>query len=393
MDDKTTNDRKQVDIKRLNDILKSTIDNIQNSKEEIEEIVRYSKNEHERLEQELNTLKEEIKEQISEVNRIERLNKNHRLNLSDKSKNFDKCSEEEIQEAYDLANQTRIILLLKREEEKNLIQRRSDLEIRLKSSYEVYKRAENLNKQIAVAAEYLLGNIENITTAMDELNQNYILGIKIIEAQEEERLRVARDIHDGPAQSLANIILKSELCERLIDIDKGRTKNEIVNLKGLTKEALRSVRNVIYELRPMSLDDLGLIPTLGKYIENFKDETGIFVSLNILGSIRKLDRVIEVALFRIIQEGLNNIRKHSKAKEVKVVIEKSITNINVLISDDGIGFDPEKHLNSYDGIDRGFGLISIKQRVELLEGSFKISSSNNKGTKLNIHIPMGEGDI
>lgn len=386
-------DKTQIDIRKLNEILQSTVENIEKSQGEIEEIVTYSKNEHERLESELDALKTEIKEQIEEVNRIEKLNKKHRLNLSSKSKNFEKYSEKEIQEAYDLANQTRVILLLKREEEKNLIKRRSELEIRLKSSFELYKKAEGLNKQIKVATEYLLGNMDDVASTIDGLSEKHMLPIKIIEAQEEERLRLARDIHDGPAQSLANIILKAELCEKLIKKDPEKTKDEIINLKDLTKDVLNNVRNVIYELRPMSLDDLGLTPTLGKYIEKFKIETNIDISLNILQNIGELDSTVEVSLFRIVQEGLNNIKKHSNAKQAKIIIEKPSNKINLLISDDGIGFDVEEQIKSYDEINNGFGLISIKQRVKLLEGDFKVLSSKNKGTKLIIQIPLGEDNI
>ncbi len=386
-------DKTQIDIRKLNEILQSTVENIEKSQGEIEEIVTYSKNEHERLESELDALKTEIKEQIEEVNRIEKLNKKHRLNLSSKSKNFEKYSEKEIQEAYDLANQTRVILFLKREEEKNLIKRRSELEIRLKSSFELYKKAEGLNKQIKVATEYLLGNMDDVASTIDGLSEKHMLAIKIIEAQEEERLRLARDIHDGPAQSLANIILKAELCEKLIKKDPEKTKDEIINLKDLTKDVLNNVRNVIYELRPMSLDDLGLTPTLGKYIEKFKIETNIDISLNILQNIGELDSTVEVSLFRIVQEGLNNIKKHSNAKQAKIIIEKPSNKINLLISDDGIGFDVEEQINSYDEINNGFGLISIKQRVKLLEGDFKVLSSKNKGTKLIIQIPLGEDNI
>lgn len=309
-------DKGQIDIKRLNEILQDTINNIQNSKEEIEEIVEYSKNEHERLERELNSLKNEIKEQIEEVNRVEKLNKKHRLSLLNKSKKFDQYSEDEIKEAYDLVNQTRVILLLKREEEKNLIQRRSELELRLRNSFELYKKAENLNKQIKVATEYLLGNIDNITSTVEDLNEKYILGIKIIEAQEEERLRLARDIHDGPAQSLANVILKAELCEKLIEKDKEKTKDEIIELKNLTRDTLNNVRNVIYELRPMSLDDLGLVPTLEKYIDKFK---GIKQILELEDNIA------------VIGQASNGEKGYEKALELKpdvILLDINMPNTN-----------------------------------------------------------------
>lgn len=215
---------KQISINRLNEILETTINTIIKSRDEVFEIVTYSREECNRMEEELKSLQNKINLIIEQIEKLEELNRRYRKNLSDKSKNFHLYSEEDIKEAYDLANEVRISLLLKREEEKNLFERENELELRYKNSLEVLKKAENLNKQISVATEYLMGNAENIVETVDELSKKHILGIKIIEAQEDERLRLAREIHDGPAQSLANVIVKAELCERLIELDAERTK-------------------------------------------------------------------------------------------------------------------------------------------------------------------------
>lgn len=339
------NEEKIVDIKRVNEILQSTVDNIKSGKDEVQEIVFQSKNEHERIKRQINILNKEIAEK---TNQIEKTNRD------------------------------------------SLIMTRDELEVGLKNSFELYKKAENLNKKMNVVSKYLMGNIDNIAYTVDKLNEKYILGIKIIEAQEEERLRLAREIHDGPAQSLASIIIKAELCERLIEKDIPKTKQEIIKLQSLTRHTLDNVRNVIYELRPMSLDDLGLIPTLERYIDDFKIENNIYINLIVIEKIRELDSAVEVNLFRIIQEALNNIKKHASASEAKIIIHQSTSKINVMISDDGVGFNAEDYLNSYGNINRGFGLISIKERAELLGGSLDIKSSKKQGTKLNIEIPMGE---
>ncbi len=139
-----------------------------------------------------------------------------------------------------------------------------------------------MGKSVSVASEYLQGNMDEILLTVDDLNKRQYLGIKIIEAQEEERQRLARDIHDGPAQSMANIIVKTELCERLMDIDQVRAKSELENLKVIVKDTLKDVREIIFDLRPMSLDDLGLIPTLERYIYDFSEDTGIETSLKII---------------------------------------------------------------------------------------------------------------
>lgn len=188
---------KHFSIKRLNEILEATINTIMKSKDEVFEIVTYSREECKRIEEELKSLQLKINETINQIERLEEYNRRCRKELSNKSKNFHMYTEEDIKEAYDLANEARISLLLKREEERNLLERRNELELRLRNAAEVLKRAENLNKQISVATEYLMGNAENIVETVDELSKKHFLGIKIIEAQEDERLRLARDIHDG----------------------------------------------------------------------------------------------------------------------------------------------------------------------------------------------------
>lgn len=382
---------KHFSIKRLNEILEATINTIMKSKDEVFEIVTYSREECKRIEEELKSLQLKINETINQIERLEEYNRRCRKELSNKSKNFHMYTEEDIKEAYDLANEARISLLLKREEERNLLERRNELELRLRNAAEVLKRAENLNKQISVATEYLMGNAENIVETVDELSKKHFLGIKIIEAQEDERLRLARDIHDGPAQSLANVIVKAELCERLIELDKERAKKELNNLKDVIRLTLKDVRKIIYDLRPMSLDDLGLIPTLERYISIFQEDTGIKVNLRTYGLINNIQSMIQIALFRITQEALSNIRKHSKATTATIIIERSLERINLVVSDDGIGFNIEELKKRNNTITSGFGLINMKERVELLNGSFNITSSSRTGTKISLSIPLSEG--
>ncbi|MDR7857310.1 sensor histidine kinase [Tissierella sp.] len=377
-------------MEKLNSILESTIESIKGSKDEILEIVVTSRDECNKIEEEIKLLQSKINDILLETEILEDNDRKYRNVLSNKSKNFNIFNESEIREAYDIANENRIKLLLKREEEKNSIEKRSELERRLKSSYVVFTKAENISKQISVAAEYLMGNAGNIADTVDELSKRQYLGIKIIEAQEEERHRVARDMHDGPAQGLANIIVKAELCERLMDMDSVRAKNELHSLKDIIRGTLKDVRKIIYDLRPMSLDDLGLVPTLERFISIFEEDTGIKVSLKKLGVFNSLESAIQIAIFRIAQESLNNIRKHSKAKSASIILEKSVSRLNLSIIDDGIGFDISSSKEKYNSISSGYGLISIKERVELLNGNLHISSSANLGTKLSIFIPLGE---
>ena len=380
------------DIKRINEILTETITTIETNREEIFDIVQHARNECKKNKEELIKVKEKVGKVIEEVDVLEIEEKRSRAKLAFVSKNFHEYCEEDIRNAYVKANELRILLTLKREEERGLIEKRGELEVRLKESEEVLKKAENINKQIGVAMEYLKGNLDDILTTVDDLSKKQLLGIKILEAQEEERQRLARDMHDGPAQSMANLVVKTELCERLLLTDKDRTKLELNELKSVARDNLQEIRKIIYDLRPMALDDLGLVPTLERYIYNFQKATSIMVELNVFGNIKKIEPIFEIAIFRIVQEALNNIQKHSNANNVNIIIEETFERFNLMVSDDGVGFDLQSYNNDGDIRDGGFGLISMKERAQLINGKLEIKSSPGMGTKIFLAMPLIKGE-
>lgn len=379
-------------IKKINEIVSSTIDTIDNSRTELLDIVEHTRTEYEDIKKELEEVRERVRYVIREVDLLEVEERKSRNNLAKVSKDFKLHTENDIREAYEIANDLRTKLALKREEERSLVEKRKNLEIRLKESFVVLKKAENITKQVSVATGYLKGNLDSILVTADDLCKKQYLGIKIIEAQEEERYRLARDIHDGPAQSLASIVIKAELSEKLIEKEPLRAKDELKGLKVVVKDTLKEIRKVIYDLRPMSLDDLGLEPTIERHVYNFKENTGIDVELKMIGKIDKLDSAIEIAIFRIIQEGLSNVHKHSEASSVSIVIENTTEKINMTISDNGIGFDTTKRTQMAGITTGGYGIASMNERVELLGGEVRIRSSPGNGTRIYLYIPLSEGE-
>ena len=379
-------------IQRINDILQTTIGFVEDCKEEIVAIVEQARNEVKRTEQKLNAIKEQVQNVAAQVDRLEIEEKKSRAYLSNVNKNFHIYSEEDFKEAYDRANKIRIQLLLKRGEEKLLIKKRREQELRLKAAINAYNRANKVWKSISVASEYLKGNLDEILSTVDHLNKKQALVIKMIEVQEEEKQKIAMDIHDGPAQSMAHLLIKAELCERLMDIDKERFRQEMANFKSLARETLKELRKTIFDLRPMSLDDLGLIATLERYIDNFIEYTGIHVDFKVVGQEYPLKKSIEISVFRMIQEALSNIRKHSKATEANVTIEFSPTRLNVSISDNGIGFNVDALTQDGDMSISGYGLANMRERAELLGGNLTIRSAPYKGTRINFYISITKGE-
>jgi two-component system sensor histidine kinase DegS len=205
----------------------------------------------------------------------------------------------------------------------------------------------------------------------------------IVNAQEAERQRLSRLMHDGPAQAMSNFILQTEIAMRLFEVDPQQAKDELGNLKSSAMGAFQKLRNFIFELRPMMLDDLGLAPTIRKYVEAFKDETGIDVALTVTGSERRLEPYLEVMTFRAIQELLGNAARHSQAAGVKLQLDMGNDFVRVGVDDNGRGFDPEAVAAG-----KNLGLKLIKERVEMLRGSFSIDSAVGKGTRIVLTLPV-----
>jgi two-component system, NarL family, sensor histidine kinase DegS len=373
-------------IDRLNEIIKNTVDVIEKSKKEIFDIAENARVECRYIEDELYLVRNRTLEIIRQVDELKLQEIEGRQRLMIVSKNIKEYNEEDIRIAYDRAKDLQIQLVIKQNEEQQLIHRRNDLERRLKLSKETTTKAESLVSKVGVAMGYLSGGLMGLSEQLDDIREKQTLGIKIIKAQEEERKRVAREIHDGPAQLMANLVIKTELCEKLVDRNPDQVKVELNSLKELARISLKDVRKIIYDLRPMSLDDLGLIPTVQRFISNYMDETGKNVELHVFGEAVALAPIVELASFRIIQEALNNVKKHSGANNVHVKLEFAKTSIKLVVSDNGKGFD-KGTVKSQD-IDGGYGLLSMKERVDLLNGRLDVISMPGKGTKIFASIPL-----
>jgi two-component system sensor histidine kinase DegS len=224
----------------------------------------------------------------------------------------------------------------------------------------------------------------NNTSAGGKGEKNALASVEMmVNAQEAERQKLSRQMHDGPAQALSNFILQTEIAMRLLDIDANQARNELGNLKGAAMSTFQKIRNFIFELRPMMLDDLGLIPTIRRYADTFKEQTGTEVSVTVAGNERRLESYMEVMVFRAMQELLGNAVNQNQATLVKILLDLGDTLIKLSVDDNGKGFDLEVL-----GKEGNLGLKVIKERVEMLGGSFDIDSSPGMGSRLSCAIPV-----
>jgi len=374
------------DINALDRIVKETLEAIERSKNQIYDIAENSRLEVIRVSQELAEVKDEVAEVIKQVDKKVFLEKKARIRLMEVSKDFQRYTEKDIKEAYDQAYQLQVELIKWQEKEKLLRYRRDHLETSLRRLCATVERAEKLVSQVGVVLNYLGGGLQDLGSKIGEVHQAQQMALSIIRAQEEERKRVAREIHDGPAQSMANIVMRAEFCQKLLDMHPEKVRDELVALQDLVRSSLTDVRKIIFDLRPMVLDDLGLAPAIKRYLSEYKEQYGVQIEFLFIGQQQRLESSIEVALFRIIQEAVNNVRKHAKARNATVKIEMLPEKVNINIKDDGIGFDLSKVMTDKER--DGYGLIGIRERVQLLEGEFNISTAPGRGTSIGISVPV-----
>lgn len=380
----TNTERLRLDVKRLDEILNTMIETVNKSKEQIFEISEQSQNEFTQVSMELEDVKRKVMDTIQLYDRLEQRAKLARTRLAEVSKHFQKYSENDIRIAYEKANEIQIQLSLVEQKEVQLRERRDDLERRLRNLKETVVKAEKLAGQTTVVLNYLNGDLKKMGELIQDAKQKQAFGFRIIEAQEEERRRISREIHDGPAQMLAHVLLSSEILDRVCR-EKGpeASAKEIQKFREMIRSALYEVRRIIYDLRPMSLDDLGLIPTLDKYLERLKEQyPTVELTFKTLGDEKRLPEKMEAAIFRLVQEAVQNACRHAHPKLVQVILEFRRQAVVLVVKDDGIGFDPEQHNED------SFGLLGMKERTEVLEGKMTISSGPNRGTTILIQIPI-----
>lgn len=376
---------KKIDLRTLDSILNKMLDTVNDSKYEIFEIGEVSQTEYEEIKKELEDVKKKVADVIYQYDSLEKRSRLSRRHLAEVSRNFHQHEEHIVKRAYERASNDQIELTALRQQEKMLRKQRDHLERRLRTLYDVIVRADYLISKINVVLHYLTGDLQSLNDLLENAREKQKFGLQIIQAQEEERRRISREIHDGPAQMLANVLMRTDLVVRLSEFGRmDEAKKELLDLKEMVRVSLKEVRRIIYDLRPMALDDLGLAPTLEKYLKNTGENAKIEIAFRMIGRENRLPSKMEVALFRLVQEAVQNAIKHAKAKTITVKVEIHRNDVHVIVQDDGIGFDTEEKKEG------SFGLLGMKERIELLNGNIEISSLKHEGTIITMQIPLNE---
>ena len=383
---------KLLSTKTLEDILNRTRGALEEGRTQIYEVAEAARIECSRTEVVFKAVQKEMTEAISDVEELSARFSQIRLKLFDSNKNFQEYSEHEKKLIYEEAARVREALTGAKERERLLRARRDNLEQTLAKLQEIAAKAERLVSQVGVALAYLSSNLGDVNQQIENFQAREHAGQELIKGQEIERRRMANALHDGPVQDLANVMVQLEICERLYEAGHHAEAFEsLTKLKGITQGSIAQLRHIIYDLNPMTLDDLGLVLTIKNGLNNLTKQTAIETEFVVLGTEARLDNQVEMAVFRIVQESLNNCRKHANPTLVKVTLEFSGRHISAEVKDDGVGFDMSTISHKLRS-GKHYGMLSMQSRTNILGGLVQIQSELGKGTRVLVRIPLSDGE-
>ncbi len=214
----------------------------------------------------------------------------------------------------------------------------------------------------------------------------------LLQTVEGERQRIARDLHDTTVQSLTSLLHKTELCIKLLDLDPIRCRLELSSQGKILKDIINELRNMIYNLRPMSFDDIGFDITVERALDKVKQNNNIRCNFKVIGEPYNIDSLISLTLLRVIQESSSNSVKHGHAKLIDVVLSYEKDRLVLTIEDDGDGFDVSSIPETTRSDNSGFGLSMMKERIFLLSGNIDIYSKPGEGCKIKVSVPIMKED-
>lgn len=325
--------------------------------------------EYQQVQTELKEIDLLIQQTTAEVDRLAQRSTQAANRLQQVEAQFDTIPRQDIREAYQAMLET----------QQRLFTMRGQLEKLQAQQRQLQQRARLLQRVLEACQ---MGEVAPKATVPGEETPAVI---RVIEAQERERQQLARQMHDGPAQALTNLVLQAEICERLFEVDPDQARAELANLKSAATSTFQRIRTFIANLRPMMLDDLGLIPTLKRYVEDMTAD-GFQVKLVVTGRDRRFASYKEVTAFRVVQDLLTNAREVSSATSAQVSVDLGEDRLKVAVEDDGSGFELSQ-LGSGPLAEK-MGLSTLRERIEMLGGKFQIESSPGRGTRVTFEIPL-----
>ncbi|MDM8520533.1 histidine kinase [Anaerolineales bacterium HSG6] len=342
----------------------------------IEQVIEQTSQEYEQIQKELKELDVLIQQNNSEAENLTRRNAQLTNQVRNIDANLDTMPRDDIRNTYRAAQETQLRLMMTRGQIEQLSGKQDSLK----------RYSESLRKVLDVSGSLADIAPDDEEDADGQASESSVGVVKIIDAQEGERRSLANQLHDGPAQALTNLILQAEICERLFDSDPSRARTELTTLKDAVSQTFQKVREFIFELRPMMLDDLGLTPTLKKLFEDYEEKHNIPCNFRVMGEDKRIPPHAEVTIFRVVQQLIKNAQQHANPTQLQISLDIGKDRAKSIVEDDGSGFDFETAMAA-SRQRKTIGLRTMEERVEMLGGELDVDSSPGRGTRAEFWIP------
>lgn len=312
-----------------------------------------------------------IKQSAAEVERLAQRNSQVTSYTRQLQTNFETLPREDIKEAYEALNDV----------QQRLFTMRGQLE-KLQSDQRNLERLAEFQSKII---ELMDGATPMPSSGGARRGVEQPNVIRVIQTEEAVRQGLVRKMHDSVASSISNFILQAEICQRFFDVNPDRARTELNALKSSAGSTFSNVKDFIFDLRPMMLDDLGVVPTLRRYAESFQEKNGVPVPITVTGVERRLESHIEVTVFRNVQELLQNAMNHAQATQIQIQVDMGSEQVTAVVEDNGSGFNVD---DAFNGTHKTIGLATLRERTEMLGGELNIQSNLGQGSRIEFSIPI-----
>jgi two-component system sensor histidine kinase DegS len=343
----------------------------------LEELLELVRQDAEKLREGLEEVRLFARTNAADLERANQLKSQTAARIKEMEARLETFARQEIRQAYLNANEAEMHVFMMNEQRERMADKQRTYEKYLRAYQQIIATLTSLLEERQHGQEKGTGPLGALT--------------RLVETQEQVRRRIAQRLHDGPAQALANVVLSAEICATAIDHDLNHARSELESLKSAVNATLQETRKFIFDLRPMTLDDLGLIPTLRRYAFDISNRSGVEIAFNVQGPEQRLPPVIEVSLFRIAQEALTNVAQHSRASYAGLTLAIEEQQLLMTIEDNGVGFDVEVAL-SESTARSAFGLRNMYERAEILGGQLVVESLSGRGTKVEFLLQRVRGE-
>ncbi|CFX12186.1 Sensor DegS [Syntrophomonas zehnderi OL-4] len=381
----------EIQLQKLDQVLAQVRHSLETGRQEIYDIADDCRKQCEIMQTRMEESNLETARLIDMVDSYEKMDRMARHRLMEVSSNFKRYSEEYIKSTYEKAQTTQNELIWLRQQELFQRKKREELSRQLKQYQEIARKADNYLQSTGLALKILEANLTSILDTMEEAIRRQNMGLWIVESLEAERRKISRELHDGPAQSIAGMLIRLDLVKYIFEEDSDRAMEELSSIRDMGRESLDDLRRIMFDLKPSAVQEVGLIATLKEYFEAYENKYDFEIEFVSFGQVKKYDLSLEIALFRVVQEAITNVRKHAGVKKAMVKLEAIPSGLNIVIKDRGKGFD----VNEQAGFGQeSYGILGMRERAELLGGKISIISRPGAGTQVIVEVPTeGEEQI